>query len=133
LPAHLKKIDADILFDGPPDTERWDVRLRHKQIKVASFLYEAAPEEQGGRTRPAEAADRLGGGSSQQERYVILAIRRGEKLIPMSMRFKWKPGDIAAVAIYEPEFDAVVGEMTDRGWVFPAAVSLPAATGGEAK
>jgi Trk K+ transport system NAD-binding subunit len=125
LPKHLKKIDADILFDGPHDAERWDVRLRHNQIKVAYFIFQPAGSDPNATAtrEPTEGNARTT--STPQEKFVILAVRRGERLTPMSVSFKLKPGDIAAVAVYEPEFDVVVKELETRGWKHPAVSAVP--------
>ncbi len=117
VPSHVAKIGADVLFDGPHDAERWDVRRRHDQIRVEYFVYEPkvapASTDAGGKpentTPPKESP-------SQQERYVILTVRRVDKISPMSTAFKLRKGDQAAVALYAPEADAARRELTERGW-----------------
>lgn len=125
LPKHLKKIDADILFDGPHDTERWEVRLRHDQIKIAYFVHQRFPADESDEKETANELAKPSAGKSQQERFVILAIRRGEKVFPMSMGIRPKPNDIAIVAICEPEVDGVIAELQKQGWDHPAACALP--------
>ena len=39
-PGLLPEEHADVLFDGPHDHERWDVRWRHEQVAIEEFTYE---------------------------------------------------------------------------------------------
>lgn len=128
LPQHLRRIHASVVFDGPHDMERWDVRYRHRQIRVETFNYELSPASPG--TSPAAAAVvRTEEPPAPQERFVILAVRRSERLTPMAHGFKPKPGDAAVVALFEPEANAAVLELEARGWR-RQVVSSPAAAGG---
>jgi hypothetical protein len=53
---------------------------------------------------------------SPQELYVILAIRRGERAFPMSRDFQPRNGDIAAVALHEPDRDEALRLLGEMGW-----------------
>lgn len=129
LPAHIRKIHGDVVFDGAHDTERWDVRLRHNQLKVDYFMYQP-PEPEAKTEGDAPAAnledvpEKPTAGASNNEKFVILAVHRAGKLNVMSMGFKLKKGDIAAVAVYEPDFDAALELLARRGWTYPVAVAL---------
>ncbi len=122
IPKHIEKIHGKVLFDGPHDSERWDVRWRHDQVKVEYFLYEP-PEKPAGVTKEF-TSDIPAGSSAVNERYVILAIKRGKSMQVMSFGFAFKKDDIATVAIYKPEFDQAVANMKSNGWQHPAAVEL---------
>jgi Trk K+ transport system NAD-binding subunit len=117
VPAHLAKIGADVLFDGPHDAERWDVRRRHNQIRVEYFLYEPATPQTATEVPTKEEGEAPSKKTSApQERYVILTVRRADKVVPMTSAFRLRKGDLAAVALFEPEQEAARRELTERGW-----------------
>ena len=51
-----------------------------------------------------------------QERYVVLAVRRGSRIEPMSMGYRAREGDIASVAIYEPDRAEALRALDAAGW-----------------
>ena len=51
-----------------------------------------------------------------RERLVMLAIRRGERVMPMYAGLKLEVGDIAAVAIHSDERGAARSLLEARGW-----------------
>jgi hypothetical protein len=132
LPRRLRRAHVGVLFEGPHDLGRWDVRHRHRQVEVVSLLYSPAPpadkipaEEQ---APPATA--RTGEIPATQERYVMLAVRRGGRLQPMWHGCEFKRGDVMVAAIYQPEREVVLQELGARGWTL-AAQPVTAAAGAE--
>ena len=97
-----------MLFDGPHDVERWDVRARHGDMAVEHWSFAEEPEKQGG----AEAGEDAAPG----DHFVILAIRRGERTSPMHADIAPKPGDVAAVAVYAPEREDAHRGLRELGW-----------------
>ena len=97
-PSLLPPEDADVLFDGPHDHERWDVRWRHQQVVVEAFEYSpidaAAPR---GPDQPGRAAAR------SRELFAIVTLRRGRRVSPMRMGYEFGAGDVAAMAIHAPD------------------------------
>ena len=47
---------------------------------------------------------------------MILAIRRGERVMPMSEDLALRTGDLAAVAVYVPEREEAQRALAERGW-----------------
>ena len=90
--------DADVLFDGPHDHERWDVRWRHGEVSVSSFVYEG--EGDGG--PDASESGRPSSSLRSQELFVILSVTRDGGVSPMRMNYTFQEGDVAAVAVYTP-------------------------------
>ncbi len=91
-----------MLFDAPHDVERWDVRFRHGDLVVEPFTF-----------RPSE---REGDAPGSAELYVILTVRRDEKVSPMYVGFEPKEGDVASVALYGPERRDAVDRLRHLGW-----------------
>ena len=89
-PDLVERGEARVLFDGPHDTERWEVRGRHGDVDV---------EEWEVVRRPGEAA----GAPKAGERVVLLGVRRGKRAWPMYEREKLSEGDHVAVAIHVSE------------------------------
>jgi len=83
-------VSGSVLFDGPHDVERWDVRLRHGDISIGRFVRGPGPK----------------GDTELQpigERCAMLCIRRGQRMLKIHSDLKPTEGDIASVAIHEPD------------------------------
>ena len=110
-PSLLPPEDADVLFDGPHDHERWDVRWRHQQVVVEAFEYSpidaAAPR---GPDQPGRAAAR------SRELFAIVTLRRGRRVSPMRMGYEFRAGDVAAMAIHAPDHREAVETLERLGW-----------------
>jgi len=106
--------DADALFEDGHDVERWDVRVRHGETLVEPFVYRGP----GGPAEFAEAS-----GRANQERFVILAHQRGQKVRPMSVGLALREGDRVAVAIHKPERAEARARLAERGFQPEAADS----------
>jgi hypothetical protein len=98
-----------LLFDGPHDVERWDVRARHDELEVGHWVYSG---------EPADPAPEAGDESSPKARelLVILSIRRGGKIVPMHAGLAFAAGDIAAVAIHKDEREVAERVLAAAGW-----------------
>ncbi|MGI9591631.1 MAG: cation:proton antiporter [Myxococcota bacterium] len=112
-PELVKEESALVLFDGPLDVERWDVRFRHDDVAVARWIYRGAPEAEEGEDAAASAASAT---EEERDRYVLLVIRRGGKLELMHAGFALKPGDEVSVAIRLEEQEAAEADLKALGW-----------------
>ncbi len=105
LPPELVQDKAvGVLFEGPHDAERWDVRSRHGDVVVEHRVFRGPPPE----------SDAPVG--KPMERFVILAVQRGSSTVPMSLDHEAKPGDTASVAIYGPEREEANRVLEAEGW-----------------
>jgi hypothetical protein len=108
----------DVLFDGPHDQARWDVRWRHDKVEVESFEYRldvaagAVTPEAGDSTPPSPPEAH----QDAEDPYVILAVRRGKRMAPFCLGYDPRQGDIAAVAIHRPARQNAVDHLTGLGW-----------------
>ena len=100
----VRSEEAVVLFDGPHDVERWDVRCRRGAIEMQKWRYGGPPE------RNAPDAPRHG------ERYAILAVRRGDKVTPMNAAFKLQAGDVASIMVHELEREEAEEQLKQMGW-----------------
>jgi len=110
--------EALVVFDGAHDVERWDVRARHGDVRIEEFVFQS-PETDGRQSEEGDESRRAG------ERFVMLAVRRGQKTELMSSSRLPKDGDVASVAIHADESQEAVEELAEIGWV-------PVAGSGEA-
>jgi NhaP-type Na+/H+ or K+/H+ antiporter len=109
-PELVQSEEAVVLFDGPHDIERWDVRCRHGSVEVEPWVYGGAPEnEQDGEEAP-ESPPKTG------DPLVILALRRGGKTTPMHAGLDFKEGDIAWVAVHTIEREEAHAALRAEGW-----------------
>jgi NhaP-type Na+/H+ or K+/H+ antiporter len=114
-PEFVRRREARVLFEGAHDVGRWDVRARHGDLVVEHLVFGGAesPPEESESEEPAPPPS--------QERFVILAVRRKDRVLPMSVSFELKAGDIAAAALYEPERAEALQGLRQMGWKEPAS------------
>ena len=104
-PELVETSDVAVLFEGPHDIERWDVRCRHGSAEIETWCYVGAPELAEGET-PVKV----------EERFVILSVGRGGKVQPMYAELKLLQGDVAAVAVHSVERDEAHETLRAMGW-----------------
>jgi Trk K+ transport system NAD-binding subunit len=111
----VRKGQAQVLFDGPHDVERWDVRERHGGVVIEHRVFDAEEVAE----QPPEIKERL----------VLLSVRRGDLCKPMTADFTLRDGDVVAVAIHEPDRNEAEKILVALGLGAPshaASVETPA-------
>ncbi len=112
-PSLLEKQGTHMLFDGPKDVERWNVRFRHASAEIRDFHWVGLPEG----TEPPSAADAEGLRSPREvDPYVILALRRGNAWQVMHAGVAPRMGDGALVALHKPEANDALTALARIGW-----------------
>jgi len=128
-PALLEKRGSRLAFDGPKDVERWNVRFRHGIARIARFEWAGLPQELASAERtedkPAEAARR----GREVDPFVILTIERAGRWQLMHPGFAPRPGDVAAVALHEPEAPEACARLARAGWAPAPEAPVETATG----
>lgn len=104
----VRSEEARVLFDGPHDVERWDVRARHDQLEIERWKLAGAVEA---------GEDEVGGAPAAGEDLVLLSIQRGSRVNPMYASLVLEEGDIAAVAIYTGERSAAHERLRRMGFI----------------
>jgi NhaP-type Na+/H+ or K+/H+ antiporter len=104
---HVGRQEARVLFDGPKDVERWNVRFRHRQAALEDFEFRGAPDE---------ASDEEGETAKAGESFLFLTVRRDKELGIYDADFTPERADVASVAIYEAEREAALGALEQIGW-----------------
>ena len=105
-PSLLPPEDADVLFDGPHDHERWDVRWRQQQVVVEEFEY-----------NPVDGADQSSPAATRsRELFSILTLTRNRRVSPMRVGYVLRAGDVAAVAIHVLDHTEAVETLKLLGW-----------------
>jgi NhaP-type Na+/H+ or K+/H+ antiporter len=107
-PDLVNRGEARVLFDGPHDTERWEVRGRHDDVEVEEWEVVRKPGDP-------EGAPKAG------ERVVLIGLRRGKRVGPMFEREKLSEGDRVAVAIHKAERAEAEAYLRWRGLEPPAS------------
>jgi len=104
--------EADFVFEGAHDLDRWDVRLRHGGVELATFEFEGAAAREADASEPPPPAPPAIG-----ERCVLLAIARsGERARPVSRRDVPARGDRVTVALHVPDRGDAEAALRARGW-----------------
>ena len=102
---------------------RWEVRDRRGSVTIESRRYQPAPE-------PPPASPVGEALATTEEGYVVIAVRRGARVFPMSSAVTPKEGDVATVAVHEVEGEDARRRLEALGWQ-PAAETEPGAAASE--
>lgn len=106
--------EAQIVFEGPHDVERWDVRGRRADVVVEHFVREATePKAEDDKETTSGTVPTAAG---LNEHYVILAVEREGAMSPMHSSWRFKPGDRIAVAVHVPEREDALRSLASKGW-----------------
>ena len=116
-PSLLPPKNADVLFDGSHDHERWDVRLRHQQVVVEAFEYNPSTGGESSKTGESEPVV-----ARSKELFAMVTLTRGGRVSPMRMGYEFRAGDVAAVAIHVLDHAEAVEALERLGWS-PAAAT----------
>ena len=109
-PEHVARHRADLLFDGPHDQERWDVRWRQSEVTINHFEFREAQKS------TEELADTQAVVDRRSDTYVILTMKRHRHVAPMARSVRLRSGDRAAIALYTRATEQAVAELKVRGW-----------------
>jgi NhaP-type Na+/H+ or K+/H+ antiporter len=101
---------AKIVFEGPHDVERWDVRGRRGDMSVEYFMFRMPEEKSEDETTTATHAGGL------DERFVILVVERDGATFVVDGDWVFRDADKAAIALHLPERDDALRALADRGW-----------------
>jgi hypothetical protein len=101
---------ADVLFDGPHDQERWDVRWRQGEATTDPFEFHAAKKS------PAEPLDTPAPAVRRSDTYVILTVQRNRRVAPMARSVTLRSGDRAAIVLYSRAKPQAIAELASLGW-----------------
>ena len=100
--------EAKLVFDGPHDVERWDVRDRRGDVAIENFV-----------RVPVEGSDdeiETTGPNGLDERYVILIVVRDGATFVMDGKWVFREGDRVAVALHVPEREETISALAEQGW-----------------
>jgi NhaP-type Na+/H+ or K+/H+ antiporter len=103
----VRSEEVRVLFDGPHDLERWDVRARHGDLEIERWKLENAAVWGEDEQEAAPAAS---------EALVLLSIQRGSRIFPMYAGLTLESGDVAAVAVYAAERSAAHQRLRQLGF-----------------
>jgi hypothetical protein len=106
----VEREEADLVFDGHHDMQRWEVRWRRGDVEVVRRRFRVVPRPEG--DEESSDAEPVSSG----ERFVILAVDRAGRVSPMSMSFRPQKGDEAVVAIHVPEREDAFRVLESMGW-----------------
>lgn len=111
----IERGSASLVFDGPHDVERWDVRYRRGDVEIEQRRYRE-PAKEAGDDDGTEALASVGMG----ERAILIALLRGGVTEPFHSGIVPKKGDEVTVAIHTPEREEAYRALEARGyWELP--------------
>jgi NhaP-type Na+/H+ or K+/H+ antiporter len=105
LPAELlERHGIRVLFDGPRDVERWNVRFRHNLAERVRLRFAA----------PAASEPPAAGASDP---WLILTHERAGQVEPMHQGVEPKAGDEATAALLTEQRETALATLAARGWL----------------
>lgn len=114
VPEYLERNRADVFSDGPHDVNRWDVRARHGDVETVRFVINEVDSEK--EDADSEDACRRHLPPNTGEKYVVISVKRDKQVMPMTMHFEFRAGDIITVLIFTPELQVVTDAFIGCGW-----------------
>lgn len=105
-PELVANEEVRMLFDGPHEVERWDVRARHEALEVESWRFV-------GHVEPGSERDSL---RSDSDLFVPLCVLRAGRLHLMHRDFELKPDDRVSMAIHVAEREQAYEALRSRGF-----------------
>jgi NhaP-type Na+/H+ or K+/H+ antiporter len=99
---------AKIVFEGPHDVERWDVRGRRGDLAIEKFVYTAIEKD--------EAEDSTTSSGGLDERFVMLAVEREGATFCVDGKWEFRDGDRVAIALHVPEREETLRALEAKGW-----------------
>ena len=115
-PDHVTRHGGEVLFDGPHDQERWDVRVRHGDARVARYRYEPHDESDAADAVPTAYKVTNENATDPSEQLVMLLVRRDRIVEPVSLRYQPRKGDIVSVAMHRHGEEEAAALLRSRGW-----------------
>ncbi len=103
--AIVHKQAGSVLFDGPKDVERWNVRMRHSNSESVLLRFTGVPEEQ------EDSSSRR-----EPDPFLIMAIQRQDQRDVMFQRFEAQEGDLAFAIVHSPEREEAEARLARLGW-----------------
>ncbi len=114
----MERGHAAIVFEGPHDVERWDVRCRRGDVEFERRRYrEPAASEEDPDESETSAPTGLG------EKAMVLTLHRGSRAEPFQTDLALTKGDEVTVAIHTPEREDALRALEAMGlWEMPVMV-----------
>jgi len=106
----VQKQESHVLFDGPKDLVRWNVRLRHGNACVKWLHYEGREQETASQAPEAHPSRAV------LDAFILLAFRRSGRWRPVHESYAPEAGDEMAVAVHAPEAKAALARLEAAGW-----------------
>ena len=112
-PEHVARHRADVLFDGPHDQERWDVRWRQSEVTIGHFEFREAKKS------AEELSDAQAVVDRRSDTYVMLTVQRHRHVAPMARSVRPRSGDRSAIALYIRAREQAIAELAASGLAPP--------------
>jgi hypothetical protein len=114
MPERVERERGKVLFDGPKELGRWNLRFQYGEAPVlhCRYLGENAKHREGEDEKPAQSP----AAKPKIEAWVQLAIHRNKKLGIMDAGTQPQTGDIGAFVLHGPEMKAGEDALRALGW-----------------
>ena len=100
-----------VLFDGPRDLGRWNVRFRHNEAPIVHRRFAGKETKEG--AAPAKEGEKPVVAERKVEEWLLLALHRDKKALLVDPRTQPQPGDIGTFVLHGPA--SAAGPEITRG------------------
>ena len=104
------------MFEGPHDQERWDVRARHGDVRVARYQFREPEDTNDGASAPAAEKAKSEEPGRTGEQLVMLLLRREREVEPVNIQYRPRQGDLVSLAMHRHEEREAAAWLESRGW-----------------
>ena len=113
----LRRVDGKVLFEGPHDRMRWDLRWRNGEAVLLRLPCVVTPAM-------SRVADEAGTGAvvgaiRLREPWVMLGYERAGRFEPMLRGTELRTGDVVSVLIHAPARDEALQRLASLGFGQP--------------
>lgn len=114
----IRRFRGALLFDGPHDRLRWDLRWRSGQVETVRLLCRSEPDfalAHGQETAPETPDDSV----LRRDLAIVLGFERDRRFDVMTRSTSLRQGDLAVVAVYTLQRDEALAGLAELGLVLP--------------
>ncbi len=106
----LQTYAADMAFGAPVDVDLWNRRLSMQQVMLQTWQFHPVADNE----------TIYGSLMSEypQSGLIGAAVRRNDRLFPLSNATRFKKGDTVSFFVFEPEHEPAAAFLKEKGWKF---------------
>ncbi|MDP3936513.1 MAG: hypothetical protein Q8R92_00060 [Deltaproteobacteria bacterium] len=103
-----------VLFGGPRDLGRWNVRFRHNEAPIVYLRFQGEPAKE--EAEPAKEGENPALAERKTEDWLLLTLYRDKKTLLVHSATKPQQGDIGAFVLHAATSEQALKSLAETGW-----------------